>query len=128
LAEELLQINKRESAKVVLDKCIELMPNERIPYGYFMLTVANAYYTLNEFEKANDVLSKIEQNAFETARYYSLQKPEIYQILQKELELPYFVLRQSANLAKQYNQLELLEKFEKDEENIILMTNNSRYN
>ena len=44
LAEELLNEGKRDSAVMVLDKCVEVTPDKTIPYNYFMTKIGELYY------------------------------------------------------------------------------------
>ena len=44
LAEELLNEGKRDSSIKVLDKCVAEMPDNTIPYNYFMTKIAELYY------------------------------------------------------------------------------------
>ena len=55
LADDLIAKGKTDSARVVLDRCTELMPNEKVPYNYFNLPIAETYYRLNEIEKGNEM-------------------------------------------------------------------------
>ena len=44
LADELIRQGDNKRAKMVLDKCNELTPHEKIPYDYFSIAMANSYY------------------------------------------------------------------------------------
>ncbi|NNM16737.1 MAG: DUF2723 domain-containing protein, partial [Bacteroidia bacterium] len=44
LADALLQEGKRDSAVAVLDHCIEVFPDEAVPYNLVMLRMAESYY------------------------------------------------------------------------------------
>ncbi len=58
LADALGKENKHKQAKAVLDKCIELMPNEIICNDYSTIHIINSYYKIHEFEKGNDIAKK----------------------------------------------------------------------
>jgi hypothetical protein len=59
LADALLKEGKTDSAIMVLDKCIEVMPDHSIPYNFFMTPVAEAYYRADEVEKANLIMVRL---------------------------------------------------------------------
>ena len=44
LAEQLLREGKRDSSIAVLDKCMEEMPDETVPFNIIMLRIAELYY------------------------------------------------------------------------------------
>ena len=53
LADQLISEGQKEKAIKALDKCMQVMPEKIIPYNFFMLPVAEAYYKAGETEKAN---------------------------------------------------------------------------
>jgi hypothetical protein len=52
LSGSLLDEGKRESAILVLDKAMELMPHESVPYNYFIVPIVTSYYLAGEKAKA----------------------------------------------------------------------------
>ncbi len=76
LSEALLLKGKKDSAKIALDKCMELIPNHRLPFDVYMLSMVETYYRLNEQEKAQDLANKILENTYQDLDYFiSLEKP-----------------------------------------------------
>jgi len=64
---------KKKKAVAVLDRCMEVLPESAVPFNYFVLPVAEAYYRAGEMQKANDIVSRlIDQYDSELAYYYSL--------------------------------------------------------
>ena len=59
LANALIDSGKEDSAKVVLEKCMRLMPNNVVPYNASVLPLIQIYYELNEFEKANTIATDL---------------------------------------------------------------------
>ena len=55
LAKALINENKFDSAKMVMDRCLEVMPNNSIPYDFFITPIAEGYYKIGEIEKANEI-------------------------------------------------------------------------
>jgi hypothetical protein len=76
LAEALLRKGKSDSAGMVLDKCLEVIPDDRIPFDVYMLSTVETFYKLNEAEKARNVASRILENTYQELDYFiSLDKP-----------------------------------------------------
>ena len=71
LADQLIAEGNTESAVKVLDRCVELMPNEKVEYNFFMLTVAENYYLCNEKEKAREVISTMIKVMDEKLNYFN---------------------------------------------------------
>lgn len=61
LGEQLLKENKLDSAKVVFDKAIEVMPNDIIPYDVHSVDILNGYYILADKYKARGESAKAEE-------------------------------------------------------------------
>ena len=59
LANALTNEGKKDSAIKVLDKCMEVMPESSVPYNFFMLPVAEAYYRAGAIDKANKIVKRM---------------------------------------------------------------------
>ena len=70
LAESLLAEGNKEKAVSALDKCLEVLPHENVPFNYFMLPVVEAYYKANENEKANKIVEILYNDYKEEMDYY----------------------------------------------------------
>ncbi len=71
LANALMDEGKKDSAIKVLNRCMELMPDSKIPYNMFVMPMAEAYYKAGESKKANEILNKLlDNNASELAYYF----------------------------------------------------------
>lgn len=57
LANELIFENKNKKALEVLDKCIKILPHEKMQYDMTNTNIAAAYYVLNQNSKADDIIS-----------------------------------------------------------------------
>ncbi len=55
LANALTDEGKNDSARVILDKCMELMPNQNAPYDAAIIPVIQVYYNIDETEKAIEI-------------------------------------------------------------------------
>ncbi len=63
-------MGKHKKAVEVLDKAEELMPDRRIPYNYFNLLMADLYIDLKQFDKAENMLNRLEQRTQEELTYF----------------------------------------------------------
>ena len=70
LAEQLIVENKRDSALKVLDKCMEVMPENTVPFNVFMMRIAEMYYGVgigNQMDPASITTSDIELGKYSKA-------------------------------------------------------------
>lgn len=107
LANELVNEGKKEKAIKVLDKCIEIMPNDAIPYNYFMLSLVEAYYRADAFEKGNALNNKLADIYEKEIVYFKQFNGEYQQSVQEDLQRSFAVLAQLGRLANGYNQTKL---------------------
>ena len=56
LALELVRENKNDSAVMVCDRAMEMMPPENLPYNYFTLDLAEAYLRAGAIDKGTEIL------------------------------------------------------------------------
>lgn len=76
LAEALIAEGKNEKAKKVLDRCMEVIPEHNVPFDYFVLPIAEAYYKLGEKELADNILLKVADVYEDELNYFNSLKPE----------------------------------------------------
>ncbi len=70
LAETLTKEGKKDKAIKVLDRAMEIMPEKTVPYDYFVLPVAEAYYNAGEIKKANSIMNKMIDNYSNSLKYF----------------------------------------------------------
>ncbi|NLF43885.1 MAG: tetratricopeptide repeat protein, partial [Bacteroidales bacterium] len=59
LALALISENRNDSAIAVLDKAIEMMPENKMPFNYYNLLMAEAYYKTGAFDKGNAIIERM---------------------------------------------------------------------
>lgn len=69
-ANALISEKKFDKAKKILNRCVEVFPHEKIMFDYYMVPIAEAYYTVGENKKGNDVASKIADRSLEDLKFY----------------------------------------------------------
>ncbi|MGM0496657.1 MAG: protein O-mannosyl-transferase family [Bacteroidota bacterium] len=76
LADKLSKEGEHEKAVEVLDRGMELTPNEQIPYKFSILEVIKEYYDANAREKALELAKEVGELSKEKIDYYfSLKQP-----------------------------------------------------
>jgi len=76
LMEQLINENKPEKAKKVIDLAMEKMPLEKFGYYTMIEPFAAGYYELGEKQKARSILSKLIGKYQENLKYYNALKSE----------------------------------------------------
>lgn len=94
LATAMVKEGKTKKAAEVCDKCIEVMPDNCIPYDYLMLPVAKAYYASGNNEKADAIVTKLAEYADQELYYYGTFKGADAAYLELERKESINVLKQ----------------------------------
>ncbi len=78
LAIALIDEGKKDKAIKLLDKCIEVTPQENVPYDATMYAIVLGYYQAGANEKANALAKKVFDNFESNIKYYySFDRKEI---------------------------------------------------
>jgi hypothetical protein len=113
LANALIMEGDNERAEKVLDRIVELTPNEKIPYDYFMIPIVESYYRLNKFDKANSILEKYYSIMESTTDYYLSMSLKYRRTIENEIYTNFQIIHQMGQLAVRFNQKELADKANK---------------
>jgi hypothetical protein len=110
LAEILINEGKKDSAKIVLDHCIEIMPRERVPFDYFMLQIIENYYRLGYNETAAQLVIQLSDVTGEELRYFLDADRKFRDKLDYELQLRMHIMQELVRITEKYDQKEINEK------------------
>jgi uncharacterized protein (UPF0262 family) len=110
LAETLINEGKRDSAKVVLDRCMEIMPHERVPFDYFMLMIIENYYRLGYNETATQFVNQLSDVIDEELRYFLGADKEFRNKLDYELQIRMHIMQELVSITERYGQKEINDK------------------
>jgi len=102
LARALVDENKNKKAIAALDRCMEVIPPETVPFNFFALSLIEQYYKANDIEKGVKY-SRIfmEQCAEELSFLLSL--PQKYsKNVKRETELNLYILNELFVMASSY--------------------------
>jgi len=113
LAGALINEGKNKKAKAVLDKCLQVMPDENIAYDATIFTICAAYYQLNENKIANGLANKLFDIFEGDLKIYSTQKGGHRAAFGREMNQAKEILVRLTVIAKQNNQQELFDAFTK---------------
>jgi len=118
LAEKLTDEGKTDSALVVLDRCMELFPDNKIPFNNTLLSVISAYYHAGGIEKADSLVKELTNKMYlELDYYFSLNTKytEGRRDISNEVQLNLFILQELYRITGEFNQQatnkEIEEKF-----------------
>lgn len=107
LANALIEENKTQSAKKVLDKCMDLFPNEIISYDYLLISIIEDYYKIKEFKVANNIALQLVYNLKNSIDNHNDIKINSGRANNE------FVLKMLKNIAEKYDQKEIIDEIEK---------------
>lgn len=103
LAKKLLSEGKRDSAVAVLDRCLELFPNERFSYHYFMPGIIEIYYKAEEIEKAEKIAEEFALICEDNLSYYLSLKPGMRKSITSDIQLHLQLLQMLTGVTKESN-------------------------
>jgi len=112
LAEDLISKGDTAEAIRVLDRCMDITPNEKIPFDHTVIQVANAYYKCNQFEKGNALVRKLTDLSNEKLTYYLDQNRNFISSINDEIMYNFQVMQNLAIISKSFNQSELSNKID----------------
>jgi tetratricopeptide (TPR) repeat protein len=111
LASALINEGKIKKAKAVLDKCLEVMPDENIPFDATIFTVCAGYYQINEIKKANELAKKLFDIFEGDLKIYNAQNPKRRVAFGREINQCQEILKRLTGLTQQFKQNELSKDF-----------------
>lgn len=121
LANELITEGDTTRARITLDRCMEVMPNDRIPFNYFMVPVIEAYYKIGETKLANSYLLTLSDLAEEELRYFLSMGKEHAVDLDYEKQIRLHILQELVRLVSENKQEELIERQQQIFQNLVVL-------
>ncbi len=112
LAQALLKEHKYDSVIKVLDKGIELFPNNKFPFDYYMISWADFYYKAGAVEKANNLVDQIEARYNEDLEYYSSLDDKFASEYRDDIQEAIAVMQRLMQVTSQNNQPERAKELE----------------
>jgi hypothetical protein len=103
LAEALVKERKIDSAKMVLDRCIEVMPEENVPYDFSIFPIASLYYSLGEIEKAKYITGKMLNRCMSEVDWMLRLKPSQREVFMQTVNYNMAVMRDILSTSLQHD-------------------------
>jgi hypothetical protein len=113
LANALLEEGKKDSALNVLDYCMELMPNDRVPFNAAIMPLIQVYYNLDQIEKANAIVTEFADMVDQELLYYEDlmdKKPVKFQLSANDFQFAGRNLMSLYSISANFGQTELSNK------------------
>ncbi len=108
LANELITVNKLDSALVALDRCMELMPHPKVPYDAFVPPISRAYYRCGEKDKGLEIMRKHVDLLLEDLAYYYDISPERRQTLDYEIRISLQLMQEYNGISTEFKEEEMI--------------------
>jgi hypothetical protein len=70
LASALADVGRADSARRVIEHCLEMLPNEQLPLGYFAISFGETFYKTGDTDKGNELYNQLISNFEEQLEYY----------------------------------------------------------
>jgi len=110
LAHVLIDEGKPDSAIAVLDRAMELMPENQVPFNYFNLLMAEAYYYADAPDKAGEIVERlIDLYTADLEHYFSISGPRAGH-LERNKQEGLAVLQRIQFLAEAFDQPEISQR------------------
>ena len=111
LAGALINKGENEKAKKVLDKCLEKMPDENVPFDTGIYNICIGYYQLGEFEKANSLSKQLFDIYEGDLKIYNSQTSKRRAAYLREIEQAKSIMKSLTGLTQQFKQEDLSKEF-----------------
>ena len=112
LAQALADINRMDSAVMVLDTLQKYFPNSKIPYDIYAMPMVETYYEAGAIDKAAEVSEIFISNYDQDLQYYSTLDGTFRKYYEQEIQRAFAVLQQLSMQARRHNQTELASRID----------------
>jgi hypothetical protein len=102
LARALVDENKNLQAVEVLDKCMELIPAENVPFNFFALSLIENYYRADAIDKGVEYSKVYMAQCENEVKYLLSLSDRLSGTVRSEIELNLYVLQELYKMALQY--------------------------
>jgi len=109
LASVLNDEGKKDKAIKILDRCMEELPTDKIPYDNTLIGFIQEYYRANATGKANQLLSGMAQQSYDKLNYFLSLDPRLANSFRTEQEREIHVVQMLLGLADMGEQTKLRE-------------------
>jgi hypothetical protein len=107
LAEALLREGKKEKCIKILDKCIEEIPANKVPYDYFSVQIAKVYLNAGEKEKAIKLIRDMSKEFSDELNYFFSFNKKDYPSFDDEMRSNLYFLNELQTVVEKSGNTEL---------------------
>jgi tetratricopeptide (TPR) repeat protein len=100
LALQLTEENQPERAAEVLDRALTLFPPDKLPYDYYTLLQAEAFFLAGQPTKANDLLAGFACQCLDELHYYYSLPSNFYESVEQEVGMVEALLAEITRVCK----------------------------
>ena len=111
LANALISEGKNSKARAVLNKCLEKMPDENVPYDASLFTITAGYYQLGDTKKANELAKQLFDIFEGDLKVYNAQTSLHRVAFGREVNQCKEIMRRLVGLTAQFKQDALQKEF-----------------
>jgi hypothetical protein len=112
LANELINQGDTLKAVQVLDRGLDLTPNDKIPYDHTIIPMIEAYYRCKKTDKANELTDALAQICNNKLSYYLDQNQKFIASINDEIMYNFQIMQNLSSFCKKFNQKELCKKLD----------------
>ena len=112
LARQLLAEGKKDLAIKAVDRCLEIFPNNKMPFDYYMMQFAEIYYRCDATAKGNQLVGTLATIYEQKVNYYTSLSPRFAANYQPDIEQGVAVLDRLSSMAKEYKQEAVAKKID----------------
>jgi hypothetical protein len=94
-------------AAKVLDKSLEELPDQTIPYNFIMVGVAENYYKIGQTEKGNAIIKRLAEINEQDLKYYLSLSNKYFVNVESEARQSISILARTVSLAEEQKQEKL---------------------
>lgn len=106
LASELAAQNKKDSAIVVLDKCMEIIPPSIVPFNFFALQLIEGYYKAGNNEKASATSRIFMEQCADELRYFLALPERLVGNVRSDIQINLYIVQELHKMAMNYKAIE----------------------
>ncbi|MCK9617689.1 MAG: DUF2723 domain-containing protein [Lentimicrobiaceae bacterium] len=112
LAQALVEEGKNDSAIKVLDRCLEVFPNNKIPFDIYMAPFSEIYYKAGAIEKGDRITEQLSKVYIDNLNYYFSLSPKFSVNYDTQKQQHLAMLHRLAMVAKENKRTVLSKKIE----------------
>ncbi len=107
LAMSLADESKEDSVLLVCDRCLEILPDSKIPFDYRLFPIVESYYRIDATDKAKMLLNQIIDNYAANLKYFNSFPLSKKKSLEMDIQQALAVMQNSFLIAEKYEDAEI---------------------